>query len=470
MFPYPHPIRVPPLLNNSPYFPPFLLRHAAFPFPLDLSVRTSIPITPPTTPSPPRKRQYNDESETSRDQLWKNRLGYFDDTPANNSASVFWKWNQSEPLPSTSNHSMANQRTVNSQPMELTGVNERNFGYFNCKILDSKTESITDSDDKKTLENFDCTTADEHDEDTDEDAFVDVLTQDDNDNEMSELIQEQMDSNIASETNDSVIEVMISDLDESNTKSATATENYTAILDRNSTVYTDEKYHSQALEGFAKLFKKSFCNTIANEAETNVKNTMTHYTELTSMPERSNTAKLEKRKPKLKKQHLLDEDNTSPVSGTIIRKLREDEELVVRKGDIDPAFNVVEITDEAKETLSKIDNRIGSYICQLCRALYDDAFQLAQHRCSRIVHIEYRCAECDKVFNCPANLASHRRWHKPRQNCMQNKTNNLQSTSSIKSKAMNNLHHDAELNEIQTQDAAFPCKDCGKVFRRLVSF
>lgn len=121
------------------------------------------------------------------------------------------------------------------------------------------------------------------------------------------------------------------------------------------------------------------------------------------------------RRSKITRKLNFDEDNSSPVSGTIIRELRPDETLVVRKGDIDPAFNVVEVTEEAKAELAKIENLIGDYVCRLCRELYEDAFGLAQHRCSRIVHVEYRCPECDKVFNCPANLASHRRWHKPRQ-------------------------------------------------------
>ncbi|XP_019874874.1 insulinoma-associated protein 1a [Aethina tumida] len=140
----------------------------------------------------------------------------------------------------------------------------------------------------------------------------------------------------------------------------------------------------------------------------------------------------------------FDEDNSSPVSGTIIRELGPNENLVVRKGDIDPAFNVVEVTEEAKAELAKIENIIGDYVCRLCKELYEDAFGLAQHRCSRIVHVEYRCPECDKVFNCPANLASHRRWHKPRPN----------------------KESKQEESEEDTGEQ-FPCGECGKRFRRL---
>lgn len=79
--------------------------------------------------------------------------------------------------------------------------------------------------------------------------------------------------------------------------------------------------------------------------------------------------------------------------------------------DIDPEFNVVVATEEARRRIESIPNALGPYRCRLCSLQYADAFALARHRCRCIVHVRYRCPECDKVFQCPANLASHRRWH-----------------------------------------------------------
>ncbi|XP_058823253.1 zinc finger protein 860-like [Topomyia yanbarensis] len=125
---------------------------------------------------------------------------------------------------------------------------------------------------------------------------------------------------------------------------------------------------------------------------------------------------LKERRTKAARKLKFDEETTSPVSGTIIISLEEviNSEIPRESGDIDPQFNLVEISDEVRAELATIPNVIGAYNCKLCRLEFEDAFGLAQHRCACIVLLEYRCPECSKRFNCPANLASHRRWHKPR--------------------------------------------------------
>ncbi|KAK6052028.1 hypothetical protein COOONC_10467 [Cooperia oncophora] len=93
------------------------------------------------------------------------------------------------------------------------------------------------------------------------------------------------------------------------------------------------------------------------------------------------------------------------------------EELQKDADSLDETAAYVEVSEESRKKIEAIENVIGDCVCCLCKVRYDDVFKLAQHRCPRIAHEEYRCPECEYglIFSCPANLASHRRWHRPKE-------------------------------------------------------
>ncbi|XP_018648393.1 insulinoma-associated protein (ia-1)-related [Schistosoma mansoni] len=119
--------------------------------------------------------------------------------------------------------------------------------------------------------------------------------------------------------------------------------------------------------------------------------------------------------PKTKVKLKSNEHLTSPVNGVYIIPLDR--------------------TARAVKMLAEIPNHIGEYICQLCFQWFPDAFCLAEHPCSCMASLAYACEICGKVFNCPANLASHQRWHKPR---IDNNHKNIRQMRIISNKRINN--------------------------------
>uniref|UniRef100_A0A914EI82 C2H2-type domain-containing protein n=1 Tax=Acrobeloides nanus TaxID=290746 RepID=A0A914EI82_9BILA len=122
------------------------------------------------------------------------------------------------------------------------------------------------------------------------------------------------------------------------------------------------------------------------------------------------------KRSKISKRFLADDNETnSPVSGMFIKEASDvSADDLLKAAELDDTASYVHISVESRQAIAKIPNVIGETRCSLCKVKYEDVFRLAMHKCPRIIHEEYRCPDCDKTFSCPANLASHRRWHKPK--------------------------------------------------------
>lgn len=158
------------------------------------------------------------------------------------------------------------------------------------------------------------------------------------------------------------------------------------------------------------------------------------------------------KKPKaIRKLHFEDEVTTSPVLG-----------LKIKEGPV----------ETPRGRAGDATRPLGEFICQLCKEEYADPFALAQHKCSRIVRVEYRCPECAKVFSCPANLASHRRWHKPRPAPAAARVSEPETAARAEAREATGGGSDRDtpspggVSESGSEDGLYECHHCAKKFRR----
>lgn len=220
---------------NPNYLTNFIYRQGELQSPLDLSLRGPVPITPPSTPSPPKGLIISANKNLDKKQF---------------------------------------QYLIESD---------------DCVLL-SNSESIKQENPR-----------------TENDEFIDITSQD-NENKSDGKISENC-SNSGYESDD---KDNLEDLEKH------------GILKEGKGYFENSTYHSQAIEGFAKLFEKSFIKNFEHE-DIEVLDDVEKQDVISEK-----ISKIDKKKFKSRKQ-VAEEDNTSPVSGTIIRKLRDDEELVVRK-------------------------------------------------------------------------------------------------------------------------------------------
>ena len=258
-------------------------------FPLDLRYRPV--LTPPSTPSPPRKRAKMLNLDLKTYEVEGNE-------------------------PKVNHHLNQFSSTIS--------IDNKKYFQNSVELIYPPTNLPKPQSEEKFRENINS------------DDFIDITSSDNEietfkiksaENEFfqsdSNLTEDLSNQGADSETSDEIVDI------ESNEDSIVFSELTTqeeienqTVLENGKMCFDDPKLHSKAVEGFAKLFDSSLYN-IAEV--TNKKSFVTN----------QHRYKSDRKRVKSRKQ-LVDEETTSPVSGTIIRKLHDGEELVVRKGDIDP--------------------------------------------------------------------------------------------------------------------------------------